>query len=801
MVIKESLLFRCLRWLQKLVVKTTFIPAKPLEELNIDPNKPIAYVLKSDSKSDLNAIHYAIEKLKLPSPLTPLELQSQLAPRVVCLEYSHELKHGKTANQRYLEDFSKLLELHQLDHDLDVQLIPVSSFWGRTPGHDGDNMSSSLIERQKPSRLRKLLMILFLGRRNFIQLSKAVSIRYMADNHGTDERIAQKLARVAKVHFRRQHRVLNGPPLPKREVLCAELMKSDAIKKAILDEAKSKKISQEKATERAKQYLDEIAANYSDSLVRTADHILTWLWNKLYRGIEITGVERIRQLSHDGHEIVYLPCHRSHMDYLLLSYLLYYQGMIPPHIAAGINLNFWPAGPIFRRGGAFFIRRSFAGNKLYTGVFKAYLDQLFNKGYSVEYFTEGGRSRTGRLLQPKTGMLAMTVQSMMRGVDRPVTLVPVYLGYDHVMEVATYHKELKGAKKEKESAWQVLGALKKLKNFGRCHVNFGEPITLHQFYNKEVPNWRADIADDPEQKPNWLTPSVNILATQVMRGINDAAAVSAGPLTAMTLLASDNNALERPTLEKQLDIYLQLLRKVTYSETSTVPNVNGKTLLAQTLELDKLTLTRDDLGEMVSLSESEAISMTYYRNNILHMMIMPAIVASIILHESNLSKEEIIKHSMQFYPMLQAELFLNHPQPEQYLGELIDALIELELAVAGDSIQPNEQLITELQLLAGIASETLQRYGILFNLLALNPEIDRPTLEKTCQQLAKRLGSINGINAPEFFDKKLYSTLSVKLKEVGFFEDDAGKIIDAQQTINHLLPSSMLHTIQAGLKQ
>ncbi len=103
------------------------------------------------------------------------------------------------------------------------------------------------------------------------------------------------------------------------------------------------------------------------------------------------------------------------MDYLLLSYVLYHQGLVPPHIAAGINLNFWPAGPIFRRLGAFFIRRTFKGNKLYSTVFREYLGELFSRGYSVEYFVEGGRSRTGRLLDPKTGTLSMTIQAMLRG--------------------------------------------------------------------------------------------------------------------------------------------------------------------------------------------------------------------------------------------------------------------------------------------------------------------------------------------------------------------------------------------------
>ncbi len=184
-------------------------------------------------------------------------------------------------------------------------------------------------------------------------------------------------------------------------------------------------------------------------------------------GINVNGGERVRQLAQDGHEIVYVPCHRSHMDYLLLSYVLYYQGLVPPHIAAGINLNFWPAGPIFRRLGAFFIRRTFKGNKLYSTVFREYLGELFTRGYSVEYFVEGGRSRTGRLLDPKTGTLSMTLQAMLRGGTRPITLVPIYIGYEHVMEVGTYAKELRGAAKEKEGFMQMVRGLRKLRNLGQ----------------------------------------------------------------------------------------------------------------------------------------------------------------------------------------------------------------------------------------------------------------------------------------------------------------------------------------------
>ncbi|WP_447065889.1 1-acyl-sn-glycerol-3-phosphate acyltransferase, partial [Bacillus velezensis] len=209
------------------------------------------------------------------------------------------------------------------------------------------------------------------------------SLRRMATEHGTDQSIAQKLARVARIHFARQRLAAIGPRLPARQDLFNRLLQSKAIEKAVEDEARSKKISHEKAQQNAVEMMEEIAANFSYEAIRVTDRVMGWLWSRLYQGINVNGGEKVRQLAQDGHEIVYVPCHRSHMDYLLLSYVLYHQGLVPPHIAAGINLNFWPAGPIFRRLGAFFIRRTFKGNKLYATVFREYLGELFTRGYSV----------------------------------------------------------------------------------------------------------------------------------------------------------------------------------------------------------------------------------------------------------------------------------------------------------------------------------------------------------------------------------------------------------------------------------
>src|SRR6202044_2496690 len=170
----------------------------------------------------------------------------------------------------------------------------------------------------------------------------------------------------------------------------------------------------------------------------------------------------------------------SHMDYLLLSYAIYERGYAVPHIAAGLNLNLPIIGRFLRKGGAFYVRRSFRGNALYTVVFMKYLAAMMARGHSIEYFIEGGRSRTGRLRPPMTGMLSMTVRSYLREPRRPVVFVPVYFGYERIVEGPTYIGELSGQPKEKESVLGLLRSLRRLsrERLGRVHAILGEPIHL-----------------------------------------------------------------------------------------------------------------------------------------------------------------------------------------------------------------------------------------------------------------------------------------------------------------------------------
>ncbi|ENK0809131.1 glycerol-3-phosphate 1-O-acyltransferase PlsB [Vibrio fluvialis] len=783
------------------LVKGTAIPSNPIDDLDIDINKPIVYALPFRSNVDLLTLQTHALQAGLPDPLEPLTINGQTLKRYVFISSRPTLlQDDNYVPTDSIATFSELLSLHQTDSELDVQVIPATVLWGRKPGKEG---------RERPylqalNGPQKAKAVFTAGRDCLVRFSPVVSLRYMADSHGTDASIAHKLARVARIHFSRQKLAASGPNLPQRYQLFQRLMNSPAIEKAIADEAASKNISLEKARKEAHDMLDEIAADFSYSLVKKGDRILGWLWNRIYQGLNISNAATVRRLAQDGHEIVYVPCHRSHMDYLLLSYVLYHEGMVPPHIAAGINLNFFPAGPIFRRGGAFFIRRSFKGNKLYSTIFREYLAELFAKGYAVEYFSEGGRSRTGRLLQAKTGMLAMTIQAMLRGLNRPVTLVPVYIGYEHVMEVGTYAKELRGKRKEKENASLVLRTIRKLRNFGQGYVNFGEPIPLNQFLNEQVPEWTQDIDPMGASKPQWMTPVVNKLATKMMTHINDAAAANAMTLCATALLASRQRALARDNLVKQIDCYLQLLRNVPYSSTFTVPQDNAESLVQHAESLDKFVVETDTMGDIISLDRNQSILMTYYRNNIIHLLALPSLIAQMLIRQQQMPVEQIQTCVAKVYPFLKQELFLSYDESQlddvvmHYLAELQrQELVTLDNGVA----TINQSKTQVLMLLGRTISETLQRYAIALNLLVANPDLGKSDLENKSQEIAQRLGRLHGINAPEFFDKGVFSALFVTLKQQGYLDNDGNCHLEQTKHFSRMLYTMLYPEVRLTIQE
>lgn len=774
-------------WLQRLLLAIITVPVKWLvkannipsdieSELGIDKEKPIIYLLRTNSVTDQIALKMSAESLGLPIPTKQILLDGSEHKACVFLEQPQSVFKRSKKGTGIDQDFTRMFQLHRDNLELDFQIVPVSIFWGRAPGKTSSGWSELLADVASPSWVRKFFIVLFLGRDNFVCYSKAVSSRAMSELKGTDAEIAHKLVRLAGTHFHRKRQTVTGPMLLERHELYNSILGANSIKRAIAEEARQKKVDPDQAKITARKYIDEIAADYREGLVRIGDRILTRIWNKIYDGIEVRHADKVRELAQNGHEIIYVPCHRSHMDYLLLTYVIYHEGLVTPHIAAGINLNFWPIGGILRRGGAFYLRRSFAGNKLYTAVFREYLELLFNKGYSVKYYAEGGRSRTGRLLPPKTGMLAMTLQAMIKGINRPVSIVPVYIGYEHVMEVGSYLKELKGTTKKKESFFNLFSVIRKLKNYGHGFLNFGEPIQLNNFLDKQVPDWRDVAEGEEDKKPSWLTPTVNQLALEVMERINQTAAISGMSLCALCLLSAKKRAMSQSELEQAIDDYLKLLRESPYSHLVSMPNLTGADIVSNTLKLNKLTESEDSFGKIISLERKNAVPLTYYRNNILHLFALPGLIAGMVFAHKALEKERILELVSKLYPLLQKELFIymSVEQALRYAEDLIDSMKEMGmLRQRGNMIEPAAPTSTSfysLWLLNRSIQETLQRYAVVLSLLAKEKTMSRGALEKQSRQFSERLSALHGISSPEFFDKNVLASFINALKENDLLE-------------------------------
>lgn len=755
---------------------------------------PIFYITSHQSASDLLALQIACKKQNLPDPLSKVTINNKAFERTLCLAKSPSVLGWKRSQTKALTQGLAMLNEHDIDKQLDVQLIPVNLIWGRTPTKEKNNanVASLLAEQESPTWFRKLFIILFLGRDSLIRFSESLSLRYMSDNHGNDEKTAHKLLRVARFHFHRQNIAAKGPRLIHRQQMFTALFANPSVKRIISDEAKSKNISEEKVKQQAQVMMKEIAGDYSVSLIHLGERILSWLWGRLYSDIKVNNSQLLRELAHDGHEIIYVPCHRSHMDYLLLTYIILQEGLVIPRIAAGINLNFWPAGPIFRKAGAFFIRRSFAGNRLYSTIFREYLGLLFERGYSVKYYTEGGRSRTGRLLAPKTGMLAMTIQSLLRGIDRPLTLVPVYLGYEHVMEVGTYHKELSGSEKKNESMFGVLKAIKNLRNYGNGYVNFGQPMTINEYLTEQVPNWKDAIDPVNPQKPNWLTPTVNDMANQLMASINQCAALNGVALVALALHASENKALSKADLEKQLDFMLDIQRQAPYSSQMTIPTDTGAEILAHVISLNKVTVSEDSFGTIVSLDESASLEMRYYRNNILHTYTLIAIVCKLLTNNNKISHELLLTQTKSLFCTLKDDLFLwqKSEQITQQIEQVLAFLVSCEIASQSKahfwSLTEETEKLSKINLLAECMDESLQRLAIVSFLVTRLAPISKRNLEEKVVAIAKRLSVLNNITAPEFIDKKAQATLINTMRELGYIVVDEDGLLVATSTMEHL---------------
>lgn len=756
-------------------------PEEPAQ-LITDPDAEICYVLESGGLADILALERACAIHGLPSPSEPIDFcGNREKKRYIVLRRMEGLlvRHPRKSGSQRLK---RLVEASE-HGTRELLLVPVAIYWGRSPEKERSLVKLLFSENWDAiGRTRKFFTTIVHGRNTLLRFSHALPLRSI-DVQGKSTEIAhRKVSRILRVHFRERRAATVGPDLSHKRTLIKQVLRSPGVRRAILAEAGDDFREQEVTRRKAEKYALEIAADISYPTIRVLVRVLRWLWHQIYDGIELNHAHKLHEVAKEK-EVVYVPCHRSHFDYLLLGYITYSEGLHLPHIAAGINLNLPVVGGILRRGGAFFLRRSFKGNRLYAAVFDAYIQQVLSKGHSMEYFIEGGRSRTGRLLAPKGGMLAMTVNAYVKNPQRPIAFVPVYFGYEKLIEGDAFISELGGGAKEKETLGGLIRSVKSLRDhFGKVWVNFGEPIDLDEVLDRQQATWRDFEGDNGERLP-WISGIVDELGGRIMQNINAAAAVTPISLLAYVLLATPKQKIGLAELRRQLQLSIDLLDRFRYSDLVTVTDWTPDQIIEHGEKLEVVSRTAHPMGEVIHMTERTAVLMTYFRNNITHLLAVPAAVACCFIQGTELRHAELQRLIRLIYPFMKKELSLKwqHEDIDKVTTEAIQALLDLGILTHGKTrkilVRPpaGSEKAFQLLMLGEAMVPMLQRFYLVIAILVGNGSgtLSRGRLETMCQQSAERMSMIYGLHSPDFFNKTLFHDFIKQLEEQGVLRRNA----------------------------
>lgn len=421
-------------------------------------------------------------------------------------------------------------------------LVPLVFLWSKFPDKAGlKPIDFVLGPRHWPSPVRSIAQYLVNRRHVALKLGEPMNVQTFLENTQglLDEVRVRRITYAMLRRLERERRSITGPAEKPAARVRHEIIRSPKLRNAIEDLARAEGGDRHRFAQKALAMLREIQAIPGPATIKGMELLFNWAFHRIYRGIEydMRDIARLRVASREG-TLVLLPSHKSHIDYLILSYIFNEQNLPLPRIAAGDNLNFMPVGPFLRRGGAFFIRRSFQGDKLYATVVDGYVRRLIRDGTTIELFLEGGRSRTGKLLAPKFGLLSMVVDAALAVPQQRVHFVPVSIGYERVIEAGEYQRELSGGEKQKEDARDLFKTPEiLLHRYGRINLQVGQILSL------------AEIRHElglPESGP--LTPAkrrqlVTRLGNRVMDEINRVTAVTPGALAALALLTHRGRGL------------------------------------------------------------------------------------------------------------------------------------------------------------------------------------------------------------------------------------------------------------------
>lgn len=596
--------------------------------------------------------------------------------------------------------------------DRPIMLVPQVFVWSKRP----ESLEPSTVDfflgpRDRPGRVRLAIQFLLNYRNVMLRAGEPIALSdFLADNAGESEETLVRRGTYALLRkLERERRAVLGPMRKPADRVREEIIRSPKLAQTIRQLAGDGRAERMLLTARAYRMLRELEAAPDAETIFAMSKAVQGIVGVLYAGLEVDkeGIERLRQASQRG-TLVLLPSHKSHIDYLLLSHVLYQHSLQLPLIAAGDNLSFFPAGMILRRGGAFFIRRTFRGDRLYSAVVDAYLRRVLRDGWPIEVFLEGTRSRTGKLLPPKVGLLNMIVDSGLSLQNRDVIFVPVSIGYERLVEEGSYVRELLGGDKKKEDTTALIRASTVFaERYGRLNLQFGEVLSLREL--------AAEAGIDLEGRvvPARRRELTKRIAYKTMGRINAVTAVTPGAIVALALLTHNRRGLTHTELLERVRQLLVTSQRMGARTISSLATASGALRPASIREATKMfrqaklievhvagdsieggkrvkTSEKTDEDIIYSVPDDKRLALDLSKNIIIHFFVPTALIATAMLAPPGPPIErQIVRDRVERLSKLFKYEFMfsrDRSFDENFEATLRDMQNALEIQIDGDRI-------------------------------------------------------------------------------------------------------------------
>ncbi|HVN40508.1 MAG TPA: 1-acyl-sn-glycerol-3-phosphate acyltransferase [Myxococcota bacterium] len=649
-----------------------------------------------------------------------------------------------------------------------VHLVPLALFWRKGPRSPRRFLNLSYGAPTRPSDVAKVASFLTTYRGLHVKVLDPIDVRAEAESRETPvpSLLAPWLRRRVLSALYREERVVEGPVLQPLHRVQQIVLRQASVRNTIREIAAARSAPPEQVRAEAEAMFGEIAANMNSTFLALLDWAVGVVTRRLFVQIEQSGIEKVAEYAR-RHPVVLVPSHRSYFDFIILSMMFYGQHLIPPHIAARENMGFGPFGFLWRRAGAFFLRTSF-DDPLYKAVFRAYLAHLIREGFTQEFFIEGGRSRTGRTLAPRLGMLAWNLEAFLQSGRRDLFFVPIAISYERLVEEGAMVGELEGAEKTQESMLGLMRARKFLsRRFGSVFVNFGEPISLGEALGPRAEAWREQ---DPAETDHDRRAFVEQVGTRIVERINWAMAATATSVACCALLGERHRGLFRPELVRRMQQIVDLLRLMDVRLTPELSRDVGdfSVSIASLLRMDLIASSDDPRGEILYFEPAKRRALDLYRNSVLHFLAAPSFLARSLLRGA--TTEALQADLSLWLGLFGRELFVNRGEVlAAHVPGFIDHFARSGwIAREGESWRATHAGIPELRFLAELTRPLLESYFVALSAaLAVDGPVGSKELVRSAREHFERAALLGEVGLDEASNPVAFGTAIDWLEQRG----------------------------------